>query len=269
MILFVAHDFGTGNGPERLELGTEFFVINIVVDILDVEVDALILAKLLHLSMLVRLLQLFLTFGLLLCSSDVKLLAIVVAVVKGIDSFRSVEVVLKVDETKALALSLRIDLEDSGGDWSEIGEHLPESFLRDLSIQVLDVDVGELFLLLVDFCHTFLIGKRVSNWETAEARRCTDLLGHVVSNEDLLIIEQHTIDGLDGRLGRLGAVIVNEAVTLRASSLICCDLARKNVTEGSEGIMKSLRHERVRRTGHRRDEFADSLPCCRSARRGS
>jgi len=62
----------------------------------------------------------------------------------------------------------------------------------------------------------------------------------VVSNEDLLIIEQHTIDGLDGRLGRLGTVIVNEAVTLRASSLICCDLTRKNVTEGSEGIMKSL-----------------------------
>ena len=157
MILFVAHDFGTGNGPERLELGTEFFVIDIVVDILDVEVDALILAQLLHLSMLIGLLQLFLTFGLLLRSSNVKLLAIVVAVVKGIDSLRSIEVVLKVDETKAFALSLRIDLEDSGGDWSEIGEHLPEFFLRDLSVQVLDVDVGELFLLLVDFCHAFLI----------------------------------------------------------------------------------------------------------------
>ena len=91
----------------------------------------------------------------------------------------------------------------------------------------------------------------------------------MVSNEDLLIIEQHTIDGLDGRLGRLGAVIVNEAITLRAPSLICCDLARKNVTEGSECIMKSLGCERVRRTGHTWDKFGGSLPCCQSARQGS
>lgn len=62
-----------------------------------------------------------------------------------------------------------------------------------------------------------------------------------MSNVDLLVIQQHTIDGLDSRLGRLGAVIVNETVTLGASALVCCDLARKNVTEGSKSIMKSLK----------------------------
>ena len=62
-----------------------------------------------------------------------------------------------------------------------------------------------------------------------------------MSNEDLLVIQQHTVDGFDGGLGRLGGVIVNEAITLGASAFIGCDLAGENVTEGSEGIVKSLR----------------------------
>ena len=81
------------------------------------------------------------------------------AVVEVIDSGGSIDVVLEVDESKALALSLSIDLEDGGGDRSKLGEQLLELLLGDLSIQVLDVDVGELFLLLVDFGHAFLITK--------------------------------------------------------------------------------------------------------------
>lgn len=71
--------------------------------------------------------------------------------------------------------------------------------------------------------------------------RRTDLLGHVVSNVDLLVIQQHTIDGFDSRLSSLGAVIVNVAVTPGASAFVCCNLARENIAEGSEGIVKSLR----------------------------
>ena len=98
--------------------------------------------------------------------------------------------------------------------------------------------------------------------------RCTDLLGHVVSNVDLLVIQQHTIDGLDSRLGSLGAVIVNEAITLGASALVCRDLARKNVTEGGEGVMKSLGY-RVRPNKPHEGKPADLLPCCQSVRQGS
>jgi len=159
MVLIVAHDLGTGNGSERLELSTELFVVDIVFEILDVEVYTLILAQLLHLGLLVRLAQLFLTFGLLLCPGDEKLLAVVLAIVERIDSFGSIDVVLVVDESKALAVSLGIDLEDSRGDRSKLGEQILELLLRDLSVQVLDVDVGELFLLLVDFGHAFLIIK--------------------------------------------------------------------------------------------------------------
>jgi len=156
VVLVIAHNLSAGNGSERLKLGTEFFVINVIVEILDVKVDALILAQLLHLGMLVRLPQLFLAFGLLLCPGDENLLPIVFAFVEGLDRSGSIEVVLEIDESKAFALSLSIDLEDGRGDGSKIGEHLLEFFLRDLSVQILDVDVGKLFLLLVDFGHAFL-----------------------------------------------------------------------------------------------------------------
>jgi hypothetical protein len=170
MVLIVAHDLGTGNGSERFKLGTEFFVADVVVEILDIEVDALILAQLLHLGLLVRPPELFLSFGLLLCPSDEKLLAVMLAVVEALDSFGGIEVALVVDKSKAFTLSLSIDLEDGRGDRSEVGEHLPEFFLRDFSIQVLDVNVGELFLLLVDLGHAFLIKNGVSNLDLAKTR---------------------------------------------------------------------------------------------------
>ena len=159
MVLIVAHDLGARDGSKRLELGAELFVIDVVFEILDVEVHALILAQLLHLGLLVRLAQLFLTFGLLLCPGDEKFLAVVLAVMECIDGCGSIDVVLEVDKSKALALSLSIDLEDSGGDRSELGEQSLELLFRDLSVQVLDVDIGKLFLLLVDFGHAFLTMK--------------------------------------------------------------------------------------------------------------
>ena len=160
MVLIVAHDFGAGDGSERFKLGAELFVIDVVVEILDIEVDALIFAQLLHLGLLVRLPQFFLTFGLFLGPGDEKLLAVMLVVVERIDSCGSINVVLEIDESKSFALSIGINLKDSGGDRSKLGEHLPELFLRDLGVQVLDVDVGELFLLLVNFGHAFLITNR-------------------------------------------------------------------------------------------------------------
>ena len=53
VVFLIAHDFGASDGSERLELRAELFVVNVVIEILDVEVDALILAQLLHLSLLV------------------------------------------------------------------------------------------------------------------------------------------------------------------------------------------------------------------------
>ena len=75
------------------------------------------------------------------------------------------------------------------------------------------------------------------------AKGCADLLRDMVSNKDLLVVQQHTIDGLDSRLGGFSAVIVDEPIALRAPTFVCCDLARENVTESSEGVVKSLGQE--------------------------
>lgn len=53
MVFIVTHDFGAGDGSEWLELRAEFFVVNVVLEILDIEVDALILSQFLHLGLLV------------------------------------------------------------------------------------------------------------------------------------------------------------------------------------------------------------------------
>jgi hypothetical protein len=89
-----------------------------------------------------------------------------------------------------------------------------------------------------------------------------------MSNIDLLVVQQHTVDGLDSRLGSLGAVIVDKAITLGASALVCCDLARKDVTEGGKSVMKSLGCKVRPNKSHGR-HIGDLLPCCRSARQGS
>jgi hypothetical protein len=90
----------------------------------------------------------------------------------------------------------------------------------------------------------------------------------VVSNEDLLVVQQHTIDGLDSGLGSLSTVVVNEAITLRATTFVGRDLAGKDVAECSKGIMESL-SRKVRMIESPKGQVGEVLPCCRSVRQGS
>ena len=88
-----------------------------------------------------------------------------------------------------------------------------------------------------------------------------------MSNVNFLVVQQHAIDGLDGRLCSLGGVIVDETITLGASALVCCNLARENVAEGGESVMKSLEYHRVRpnkRRGKRASGFITLLSICSS-----
>ena len=71
-------------------------------------------------------------------------------------------------------------------------------------------------------------------------RPVTDLLGDVVADVNLLVVQKHTVDSLDSGIGGLGGLVVNEAVALGAALLIGCDLARKDIAESSEGVVKSL-----------------------------
>ena len=62
-----------------------------------------------------------------------------------------------------------------------------------------------------------------------------------MADVDLLVVEQHTVDGLDGSLGSLSSLVVDETVTLRAAVLIGGDLARKDSAESGKGVVEGLR----------------------------
>ena len=62
----------------------------------------------------------------------------------------------------------------------------------------------------------------------------------MVTNVNLLIVQKHTIDSLDGSLGSLSGLIVDETVSLGAAMLVGSDLARQDITEGGKGIVEGL-----------------------------
>ena len=70
--------------------------------------------------------------------------------------------------------------------------------------------------------------------------RATNLLGNVVSNVDFLVVQQHTVDGLNSRLGCLSGLIVYKSVAFGATMLVRGDLAGQNVTECGKRIVQSL-----------------------------
>jgi len=57
---------------------------------------------------------------------------------------------------------------------------------------------------------------------------------------DLLVVEQHAVDGLDSTISGLGGLVVNKAIALGAALLIGGDLARQNSAEGGKRIMEGL-----------------------------
>ena len=61
-----------------------------------------------------------------------------------------------------------------------------------------------------------------------------------MADVDLLVVEQHAVDGLNGSLRGLGGLIVDEPVPPGAAVLVSGDLAGQNVTEGGEGVVESL-----------------------------
>lgn len=68
----------------------------------------------------------------------------------------------------------------------------------------------------------------------------TDLLGDVVTDIDLLVVQKHAVDSLDGSLSSLCGLVVNETVALGAALLVSGNLARQNVTESGERVVKGL-----------------------------
>ncbi len=61
-----------------------------------------------------------------------------------------------------------------------------------------------------------------------------------MTDVNLLVVQQHTVDSLDGGISSLRGLIVDETVALGASVLIRSDLARQNVSEGGKRIVQGL-----------------------------
>lgn len=220
--LGVAHDLGGGDGTVRLEDLAELLVVDVVGKVLDVKVDTLVLGALLLASGLVLLAELLLALVLLLGTADVELLALEVGVVQLLNSLVGVLVVDVVDETETAALTSLVVVSERGrGDISVLLEQDAELVVGGLELDVLDVDVGEVGLHLLELAHAVL-------------------LGDVVADEDLLLVQEHAVDHLDGLVGGLGGLVVDETVALGVGVLVLGDLAAENVAEGSKGVVKGL-----------------------------
>ena len=126
-----------------------------------------------------------------------------------------------VDETETTALAILVTAQGGRGDFTELLEEGTELLVGDLGVNVLDVDVGEVGLHLLELALAVL-------------------LGDVVADENLLVVQKHTVDVLDGVVGSLGSFVVDETVALGVGKLILGNLAAKNVTKGGKGVVESL-----------------------------
>ena len=61
-----------------------------------------------------------------------------------------------------------------------------------------------------------------------------------MADVDLLVVEQHAVDGLDGSLSSLGSLVVNIAETTLATVLIGGNFAGQDIAEGSESVVEGL-----------------------------
>jgi hypothetical protein len=62
----------------------------------------------------------------------------------------------------------------------------------------------------------------------------TLLARDVMTNKNLLIIQQHAIDGLDRIFGSLSSLVVNESVDSGPVVFVSSNFSRKHVSEGSQ-----------------------------------
>jgi len=67
-----------------------------------------------------------------------------------------------------------------------------------------------------------------------------DFTRDMKANINLLVIEQHSMDVLNGMLSCLGSLVVDKTVSSGTTLLICSNLARQDIAKGSKSIMESL-----------------------------
>jgi len=233
----LAHHLGRGDGAVGSELLPQPLVIDGVVQVLDVEIDPLVSVESLQLQLLELLLELGLSFSLLLGSTDVESLSANVGAVQLLHGLLGRLGVLEGDESEALGLATVVGGNGLGllrvkvtlvisdhfvrGDLPVLGEHLLQLLISQVVAEVLDVDVGELLGLLSKLLLALLARDKPPD-------------------EHLLLVQQHAVDLLDSvHCGLLG-LEVDKSVALAGAVSILGHLTGENVSEGGESIVHGL-----------------------------
>lgn len=183
------------------------------------------------------LLELSFTLRLGLGPTGVEFLAVNLLLVELVNSLPCGLVVLVVDETETLGDTLLVPGKGNRDGGAERLDQVLELSVSDLEVNVLDVDVGELGTQLLDLGETLL-------------------LADVVTDVDLLVVQKHTVDGLNGSVGGLTGRVMDKARRQSATAiakvslnsreasalaiLVGTDFARKNVTESGKSVVESL-----------------------------
>jgi len=158
------HHLGAGDGAVGRELLPEALVVDGVVQVLDVQVDALVAVEALHLEQVEPALQLHLSLDLLLRPADVQGLALhELLAVEHFHGMLGAFGVLKSDEAKAPRLAVILAHHLAAGDLAVLLEHLPQFFFVEVLTEVLHVHVGIQLGLFSQFLFAFLPGNEPSN----------------------------------------------------------------------------------------------------------
>ncbi|KAK8919492.1 hypothetical protein VCV18_008318 [Metarhizium anisopliae] len=212
----IPHHLGGGDGAKLGKHLAELLIIHIVIKVLDVEVDTLVLIGFFQTSSF-----LLLTLMLLLGTTNVKVLATEVLTVELLDSLGGAFMGGEIDKTEATALALLITGKRRRRDVTILLEELTELVVGGLSADILDVNVGKVSFHLLKLALTVL-------------------LRDVMTDVDLLLVEKHAINVLDGLVSSLVRLVMDKTIALGVAVLVLGNLAAQNVAKGSKGIMESL-----------------------------
>ena len=216
----VAHDAGRGDGAEGGEGLAEGLVADGVSDVLHVQVHALVLGHALLVQGVQAGLDLAGALGLLLGTADVQLeglLALLEALVGQLfESLGSRLVLSEVHEAEALGGAVGVHVDGAVSDGTEGLEDAAQLGLVPGGGELLGVQVGPVGL--------------------ASALSAA----HEEAHTDLHIVDQGSVELLDGILSSLGSLEVHVAVALGVAVLVSSDLAGKDVAEHGEGVGKTL-----------------------------
>mmetsp|Transcript_8534 Transcript_8534/g.9667 ORF Transcript_8534/g.9667 Transcript_8534/m.9667 type:complete len:289 (+) Transcript_8534:993-1859(+) len=218
--LLVHHDFVRRDGPKLGELLEQPVVVDLVMKVFDVEVDARELALALQLELLKALTELLLAFLFALGTTHVQLASFLELCVGERLNGRSGGLWFReVHEAKGTGLVLFLVTNAEGrGDFPVLAEQLVEFLLGEVLGQVVHVHVGETGAVSAS---TFLLGLEGTH-------------SHALASNHLAV---HTFDGA---LSSLLALIVDEPVAERFTLGVGGHLAREDVAEHAERVIQAL-----------------------------